>query len=105
VDWDDPPLAALAFRLDGEAFETAPGETPSDSSFLLLMNGERSPTAFVVPPIALGDLWRIVVDTRERPRVGDLARPGQKIDVDAGGLVVLTSAQEPSVAPPVTTAR
>jgi glycogen operon protein len=104
ADWDDPPLAALAFRLDGEAFVAAPGETPSDSSFLVIMNGERSTTTFTVPSVDFGDLWRVVVDTRERPHVGDLARPGQKIDVDAGGLLVLTSTQEPSTVPPAAAA-
>jgi hypothetical protein len=34
--------------------------------------------------------------------VGDIVRAGQRVDVDAGGLVVLTSAMEPSMMPPPT---
>ncbi|MGD0677801.1 MAG: glycogen debranching protein GlgX [Polyangiaceae bacterium] len=100
ADWDDPAFAAMAFRLDGHAVRVEPGEGTDDASFLVLMNGERTPLAFALPSAAHGEVWRVVVDTRERPHVGQNLRAGDGLDVDAGGLLVLTSAVEPSIVPP-----
>jgi isoamylase len=92
ADWEDPAHAALTFRLDGEALEGDGGEPLRDASFLVLMNGERQETTFVLPTVALGDSWRVVVDTREKSHVGDATLAGGAIVLDAGSLVVLTEA-------------
>ena len=89
-DWADPIRATLGFLLDGDAFEPEGAELERDASFLVLLNGERVETTFVVPGLALGEAWHLVVDTRERSRVGDVADSGQPVVLDAGSLVVFT---------------
>jgi glycogen operon protein len=89
-DWEDPARAALAFRLDGEALEGDGGEPLHDASFLVLINGERQETTFVLPSATLGDSWRVVLDTRERSHVDDATLAGALMVLDAGSLVVLT---------------
>ena len=53
ADWKDPALAALAFCLEG------------DPSVLVLMNGERAPTAFRVRAPPAGPAWRVAFDAAE----------------------------------------
>jgi glycogen operon protein len=100
ADWDDPKHAALAFRLDGDALSDGHGNALHDASFLVLMNGGRAPLTFVLPSAELGDAWRIAIDTRERPRIDGSVLAGHPIELDAGSLVVLTSAMVPSYMPP-----
>jgi isoamylase len=90
ADWETPERAALAFRLDGDAFEPADGAGLGDASFLVLMNGEPVPTEFALPVPALGERWTIVLDTRGRSHVGDWAMAAATIRLDAGSLVVLS---------------
>jgi glycogen operon protein len=101
-DWAEPEEAALAFLLDGTAFAGAhdDSEAPRDASFVVFLNGERDVTAFILPSSAADQVWRIVVDTRERPRVGEAARGGQRLDLDAGALLVLTDAGESTITAP-----
>jgi isoamylase len=96
-DWAAPERAALAFLLDGEAFEPEGAELERDASFLVFMNGERTPTIFSVPGPSLGETWNVVLDTRERSRVGQVVDFGQPVVLDAGSLVVLTD--EPAARP------
>ena len=77
-------------KLDGDAFEPADGAGLGDASFLVLMNGETAPTEFVLPGLALGERWTIVLDTRGRSRVGDWSTSAATIRLDAGSLVVLS---------------
>jgi isoamylase len=100
ADWTDPKGATLAFRLDGEAFADERNDGRGDASFLVLLNGEREETLFTVPPAGYGEVWRVAIDTRERPIVGDLLRAAQTVQLSAGSLVVLTSEIAPSIAPP-----
>jgi isoamylase len=88
TDWEAPRRAVMAFRLDGLAFEAEGGPAPRDDSFLLVMNGERDPVTFLMPPSVLGTAWYVVIDTRERPRIGAQALPLTAIELDAGSLVV-----------------
>jgi glycogen operon protein len=90
ADWAEPQRALLAFRLDGDAVDTAEfgREVVRDSSFVVLMNGERDAAVFVLPPAWLGQAWRIVVDTSETPRLGEVRRAGNAIDVAGRSLVV-----------------
>jgi glycogen operon protein len=87
ADWDKPAAAALAFLLDGSAL--SPPDAP-DASFLVLMNGERTTTSFAMPPSLLGETWQVVVDTRDRSRVGEPVKPGESVLLDPGSLVVLS---------------
>ncbi len=89
LDWADPPFAALAFRLDGEAVDHDGSELPSDDTFLLLMNGERDMVTFYLPERALGQAWRVVVDSRDAPSVGDVTTSPGSIDLDGGSFVAM----------------
>jgi glycogen operon protein len=92
-DWSDPVRAAVAFRLDGDAIDTAPArEVTHDDSFLVMMNGERAAVAFTTPPRALGEAWRVVVDTGQPSRSGAIVGASSTVDVRAGALVVLVEA-------------
>jgi isoamylase len=86
-DWSDPQRAALAFRLDGA------GAGQSDDSFLVLLNGHREPTRFALPPAPLGVAWRIVVDTRAAPTVGEVLRAGASVELEAGSALVMVEAR------------
>jgi glycogen operon protein len=91
ADWAEPQRALLAFRLDGDAVDVAEfgRDVVRDSSFVVLMNAEAQPAVFVLPPAWLGQSWRIVADTGETPRVGEVRRASNAIDVAGTSLVVL----------------
>ena len=96
-DWSAPEHAAIAFRLDGDATDTIPARSaPNDDSFLVFMNGERAPVRFTAPPKALGNAWRVVVDTREPPRTGEVVGAGTSIELAPGSLVLLVEATRES---------
>jgi glycogen operon protein len=91
-DWAAPARATMAFRLDGAAFERPDHrDAAHDDSFLVLMNGEREPGRFVLPDAALGESWRIVIDTGEVLSVGAVLQARAQLDLAAGSLVVLTA--------------
>jgi isoamylase len=87
-DWAAPKQAAIAFRLDGASIETGPGTVVHDDSFVVMLNGEREPLAFSLPRAALGGPWRIVVDTREKSRVGEVGQAASQVELEAGSAVV-----------------
>jgi glycogen operon protein len=92
-DWSDPVRTAIAFRLDGDAVDSAPArEAVRDDSFLVFMNGERTSLVFTPPPRALGESWRVVVDTGQPARAGTIVSASSPVDVASGGLVVLVEA-------------
>jgi glycogen operon protein len=94
-DWSDPEQAVVAFRLDGDAIDGAPGHLRThDDSFLVLMNGEGHAVRFVAPPPELGLAWRVVVETSEAPRAGVVVRAGDPIELVAGSLVALVQADD-----------
>jgi len=96
-DWSAPERAVVAFRLDGDATDATPASgAVHDDSFLVFKNGERSPVTFTAPPKELGDGWRVVVDTREPPRTGDVVRAGASIELAPGSLVLLVEASRES---------
>jgi len=95
-DWVDPPSAAIAFRLDGEAIDHEGPATVSDDSFLFLMNGEGERVRFRLPEPALGLGWKVVVDSREPSRVGDVLRPPGAVDLDGGSLVAMVDVSRES---------
>jgi isoamylase len=90
-DWTDPQRAAIAFRLDGDCVDPSPacGEARRDDSFLVLLNGAPEAVRFALPPAALGERWRIVVDTREAAHVGAVLRAGEGIALDGGAALVM----------------
>jgi isoamylase len=87
-DWATPERAAIAFRLDGNGIETDSVGVVQDSSFVVMLNGGREPSAFSLPGAALGGPWRVVVDTREKARVGDRGEAGAKLELEPGSAVV-----------------
>jgi glycogen operon protein len=87
-DWAAPEQATIAFRLDGAIEGVAPESLPRDDSLFVMMNGEREPAVFLLPDATLGQEWRIVLDTREAARLGDTAKDGNELELEAGSLVV-----------------
>ena len=87
-DWATPERAAIAFRLDGYGIETDSRGVVQDSSFVVMLNGEREPVQFTLPQRGLGGPWRVVVDTREKARVGERAEAGASLELEAGSAVV-----------------
>jgi glycogen operon protein len=88
-DWVVPEQAAIAFRLDGQSIEAGRGGDPARGpALLVMMNGEKELVAFALPPAALGEAWRIAVDTRDAGRAGEVARPGSPIELTEGSLLV-----------------
>jgi glycogen operon protein len=93
-DWADPEHTAIAFRLDGDGVvrdeDAEGGKAPRDDSFLVLMNGETQESLrFVLPGLRLGDAWRVVVDTREPAKLGEVLQAGDATELPGGALVVL----------------
>ena len=93
-DWAEPTRAVMVFRLEGAAVDGA-GADPdgSDDSFVVMMNGERATVAFTLPPRVLGESWRVVLDTGEVPRAGQILPGAGAVDVAGGSLVVLVVAR------------
>ena len=86
--WAAPEGATLAFRLDGAAVESLLGTVTRDASFLVMMNGEHDSTEFTLPGPGMGEAWKVALDTRDRPRVGEELKAGSTVELDAGSLVV-----------------
>jgi glycogen operon protein len=92
-DWSEPLRAAVAFHLDGDAIDPARSrsdarEAVRDDSFLVMMNGEREPLTFSLPPVSLGARWRVVVDTSEKPRLGEVLAAGRLVDLGGASVIV-----------------
>ncbi len=67
-DWRDPSRQVLGVLLDRSGVDVrhrAPNDRNPGGSFLLLFNASGRPVQFVLPAPITGDLWEIVVDTRE----------------------------------------
>ena len=82
ADWQSPLFAALAFRLDGGS---------EDDSFTVLMNGEKTPMTFKLPPGA----WRFVLDTTGAASPATVAPPA--VTVGGSGLVLLVALRPASI--------
>jgi glycogen operon protein len=96
-DWSSPAGPALAFLLDGDAFDGMPGSSPERRcSVLVAMNGGGQPVRFFIPRAPAGEPWRIELDTEfpggDRPAGEAILRPGASFLLGGGGLVVLTRA-------------
>ena len=90
-DWSEPEHAAIAFRLDGVAGEKTETHAVGCESFLVVMNGERAALPFTLPGRELGASWRVVLDTRDPPRTGQVVAACAGIEVDAGSVLVLVA--------------
>jgi glycogen operon protein len=98
-DWADPEHAAIGFRLDGDGVVpdhvVEGAATHRDDSFLVLMNGETSGAlTFVLPGLRLGDAWRVVVDTRDPAKLGEVLQAGDATELPGGALVVLVGVRD-----------
>ncbi len=91
-DWAAPEQAGLSFRLDGAAATVTATEPsaphPRSEALFVMMNGEKEPLAFALPEPALGERWKILIDTREAPRMGEVASAGALVELEPGSLVV-----------------
>jgi isoamylase len=94
-DWAAAEAAAIAYRLDGDALaDPCTGERVRDESILVMMNGEKEAVEFCLPASGLGAAWRLLVDTGEPARVGDVAPAGARVELDPGSLVVWVETAE-----------
>jgi isoamylase len=82
-DWAAPEQAAIAYRLRPDPIDGA-----QDHGLLVMMNGEREPIAFSMPPAESREAWQIAIDTREVAAVGKTIRAGSTFELEAGSLVV-----------------
>jgi isoamylase len=84
-DWKEPGRCAIGFRLEGP------------SSVLVLLNGEQTPTTFVVRPPLPGTAWQVAFDARATtPGRSTVTVPSDAFEVGPGSLVVLVA--EPGAA-------
>jgi glycogen operon protein len=83
-DWQSPARCAIGLLLAGDALDWRDdrGEPVIDDSFLVLLNGGREDTAFVLPGAEWGRRWAKRIDTRESA----LCRG---TELDAGATVTL----------------
>ena len=93
-DWAAPEGATLAFRLDGEAVESSLGSVNRDASFLVMMNGGHESAEFTLPGPSTGQGWKVALDTREPPRVGQERKAGSTVELEAGSLLVWIEVKE-----------
>jgi isoamylase len=91
ADWSDAARAVIAFRLDGDTLDVDldAASGAGDDSFLVLMNGEPEATDFDLPGAELGEAWRVVFESSDRPRTGVAFSAREPVRVEAGGFVVL----------------
>ena len=96
-DWGDGRSHTVAVYLNGQALPDVDqrGRPMADDSFLLLMNGNHEPVAFVLPDASFGKQWQVELDTAAAPHTGDgprprqVVRPGGTRRVPARSLVLL----------------
>jgi glycogen operon protein len=86
-DWAAPEQAAIAFRLDGLDGAARLPHAGREALFVM-MNGQHEPMPFALPGPPLGERWKVLIDTREAPRVGETSPGGAVVELDEGSLVV-----------------
>jgi isoamylase len=93
-DWAAPAQAVLAFRLDGGGaiHSAAQGAGAWGGAVLVMMNGEHETVTFALPGPDLGEAWTVLLDTRDVARVGETARAGAVVELEAGSLVAWSEA-------------
>ncbi len=79
ADWKDTPLAALAFRLDG------------DPAVMVLLNGEPAPTTFKVRVPAGAPPWKVAFDAQADTPADVAIHVSGDVVLTAGSLLVLVS--------------
>jgi len=64
-DWADTERRAIGLLLAGDALadRSALGHVLSDDTFFLALNASDSSVGFLVPPMAEGESWEVLVDT------------------------------------------
>jgi len=87
ADWAQPEVAAIAFRLDGDGV---------DDSFVVMMNGGAEPVSFVAPAASFGQVWRVVVDTRQYPHLGEVVRASGGVVMSPRSVVVMVDVSRES---------
>ncbi len=90
-DWSEPKSASIALRLDGGVVEGTEADAVGCESFLVVLNRERGGRSLTRPPRELGETWRVVLDTSEVPRIGDVVAASAGIEVGAGTFMVFVS--------------
>jgi glycogen operon protein len=98
-DWNVSFARALGVFLNGDGIDSPGprGEQIADDSFYALFNAGFSPIEFTIPRTLNHEPWRIVLDTTRGFHDETSARiaAGERVSVDAHGLVLLTRPRPP----------
>jgi glycogen operon protein len=91
--WDKAAAKAMGVYLNGEALDTidAQGMAVRDDTFLLLLNGEETPTDFVLPGDEWATAWVHLVDTAtgDCGEDGHAHPAGTTVTVEGRALILL----------------
>jgi len=92
LDWSKPDSCAIALLLSGDALDwrDAAGEAVIDDSFLLLVNGSRTPITFALPTRDWGTRWALRIDTRHAAMIHEgVHEAGARVTLDQNTMMVL----------------
>jgi glycogen operon protein len=92
-DWKKPFARSVAFLLGGDAIATPDehGARIVGDSLLALLNAWHEPVRYVLPDLAWGHEWEILLDTAGATEVKrDLVAAGGSVPVEARSLVLLS---------------
>jgi glycogen operon protein len=92
-DWQKPFARSVAFLLGGDAIATPDehGVRIFGDSLLVLLNAWHEPVRYVLPDVAWGRAWEILLDTAGATEVKrDLVAAGGSVPVEARSLVILS---------------
>ncbi len=92
-DWQKPFARSVAFLLGGDSIETPDehGERICGDTLLVLLNAHHERVTYVLPDIAWGQAWEVLVDTAGRSdEKRDLVDARGSVDAEARSLVILS---------------
>jgi glycogen operon protein len=97
-EWGNDDIHYLSFLVRGEAGEyhlTAKGEPQPDDSFFIILNAHYEGIDWMLPSVATGNRWRLMIDTENDDGVtGALLEDGNLYPAAARSLVVFIRDQD-----------
>ena len=97
-EWDNGDIHYLSFLVRGEAGEyhlTAKGQPQPDDSFFIILNAHYEGIDWMLPSVAAGKRWRLMIDTENDDGViGSLLEDGNLYPAAARSLVVFIRDQD-----------
>ncbi len=93
-EWNQSHARCLGLYLEGHPTgeDDERGRPVTDDDFVLLLNGDHEPIAFMLPSLPAGSSWQVIMDT-SRPQSsaseGDVLGGGEKFALQARSLVLM----------------